>query len=182
MLPMPIRAILLLSGLAACAAEPGLGRGASGDPLAARRGLEAQLRLGPVPLEVQGRSPLPEAVLPATAARGIGGLDVRFITTADAASRRLVLAFDREQGSFAACAGEPGVPAPEGGPPRLLAVYCDGRTPLAEVGAVAADGSDAAVERAIWRSTALLFPDDYDDNYGLDLFGMRVRFGASVSR
>jgi hypothetical protein len=34
-------------------------------------------------------------------------------------------------------------------------------------------------ERLVWRATARLFPDDYADSYGFDLFGLRVGLGGS---
>ena len=107
------------------------------------------------------------------------GLAVRFEPDPAARGPRLALWFAPPPGATAAAACRPG-PMPGAPGVGLLAVYCDAAGPIAEVASVAPAGDPDAAARLIWRSTALLFPDDYADSYGLDLFGWRVRLGAEV--
>jgi hypothetical protein len=64
--------------------------------------------------------------------------------------------------------------------PHLLAVWCEGAHPVAEVAGIAADASVPASERLVWQTAGRLFPDDYAERYGFNLFGWRVRLGAAA--
>lgn len=177
--------LLAALGLAACAAQGGIELGGAASPRAARARLAEVAGAGPVPLAVN--------VLPATtdgalgaeqaagaAADGVRGLRVRFSPTA-LGSARLVLLFDPPAGigPAAVCAADDlPAAAPRGGV-RLHAVFCDGPEPIADAAGESRDRSTAAVSRLIWRTAARLFPDDYADSYGFNLFGLRVGLGAS---
>jgi hypothetical protein len=170
-------------------ARPELAASPERDRLGARRALAAAAAAGPVPLVVAGAPPgsLDPSGLPALAARGAAGLDPRFATTpASAASDtdRLVLWFDPPPGAAAADACRPAPPpgpAATGGAPSLLAAWCEDAYAAASVAGAAAGAGPEDVERLVWRATQRLFPDDYGETYGLDLFGWRVRLGGSAS-
>lgn len=169
--------VLALALLAACAREPPIEVGAGGSPAEARRQLAQAAARGPVPIRVLQaleRPTTPEVA--ALAARGVSGLAVRFQPTADPGSARLVVALDGLTEPERICALEPLEAAAAGGP--LLAAWCEGSTVVARV---RASGSTDPVqrERLVWRAAARLFPDDYADTYGWNLFGLRVTVGGS---
>lgn len=136
---------------------------------------------GPVRIDLLG---LPATLTPDQAARlageGISGASVAFAIDAPAASPRLLLAFD----TLAAepeelCKGR--VQIVPTSPHRLDAVLCDGDRPVASVRGTAAGPNAADTQRLVWRTTGQLFPDDYPETYGLNLFGSRVRVGVGGS-
>lgn len=179
--PNPRRAALLsfLLALAACTGEtPPLVEPGS-DPAEARRQLAAAAAAGPVPVVVLRLEERPsEAEAAALAASGVRGIAVRFAPSPPTpAGRRLVLALDGLEEPERICAGaERPEPSPVGR--ALLAAWCDGERPVARVRlATAADR--VARERAIWRAMARLFPDDYAESYGWNLFGLRITVGGS---
>lgn len=138
----------------------------------------------PVPLVVVGDpAPLDAGELPALAARGVTGLDPDFSATAAGAvaQPRLVVWFGPPEaaGGAETCGASP-VAAGMAPSRQLLAAWCDGPEPVAFVTGEAADAGRPAAERAVWRATARLFPDDYAETYGFDLFGWRVGLGGSV--
>ena len=173
---------VLLPMLAACAG-PRVTGSPEPDRQQARRMLADMAGTGPVPLVILGDpSPLAKADLPALAARGIVGLKPGFALADAAASERLVLWFDPPSGvdGRSACAGAEAVSTPAGAP-RLLAAWCEGAQPVAEVAGITADGSGAAAGRLVWQATQRLFPDDYADRYGFSVLGWRIRLGGSAS-
>ncbi|HET6469371.1 MAG TPA: hypothetical protein VFG43_13440 [Geminicoccaceae bacterium] len=186
----PARVVVLAAGcgLVACAAEPALRTTPESSYAAARRLLVERAAAGPVQVEIERPPAALGAAGPARqeiarlAAEGVRGLRPT-LTPEPVPGPTLVLAFDTSPvvSGTAVCAGErpPLVPAPPG-EVRLRAVFCDGGLPVAETLGVA-EASPAAVERLIWRSTALLFPDDYPERYGFNLFGDRLRFGLGGS-
>lgn len=179
---LPLRPIALALLLAACA---GTRTSASPEPdrLQARRMLVETAAAGPVPLAIQGDpAPLGRGEVPALAAQGIVGLRPTFAEAGAGVPLRLVLWFDPPPGGSAraACAGGEAASA-RAGRPRLLAAWCEGAFAVAETLGSAADGSAPAVRRLVWESTRRLFPDDYAERYGFNLFGWRVRLGAAAS-
>ena len=61
-------------------------------------------------------------------------------------------------------------PVPAAPPLRLQAIFCDGGAFIADASAVAEGTTAADVERLIWRTTGRLFPDDWQDTYGIRSF------------
>jgi hypothetical protein len=179
---LPVLAALVLT--AGCAGTGDLAVSPEADRRAARRALAEAAQAGPVPLVVAGDpAPLAPADLPRLAAQGVRGLDPRFEAGGGGGGgeRRLVLWFDPppDANGARACGAEPLGAAPSAPVPRLLAAWCEGEAPAASVRGEAPAASRAEAERLVWRATARLFPDDYADTYGFDLFGFRVGLGAS---
>lgn len=175
---VPGLAALLLS---ACARDPVISRPLPMEAAEARRLLVEAAAHGPVRLDVLG---LPAVLTPTETARlagdGIPAARVAFAADAPNPSPRLLLAFDTVAADPAAlCAGRgrtlPGLPH------RLAALLCDGDRPVASVTGTAAGPDAADTGRLVWRTTGQLFPDDYADTYGLDLFGSRLRVGVGGS-
>lgn len=168
--------------LASCAGEPQIQRLPGAADVSARGLLAEAAKAGPVPALILGApATLPPARVAGLAASGISGLDVRFAPiAAPTAGPHLVLLFDpppaltgREACLATASDGATGER------PRLAAVFCRGGEPVAEVEGSAAGPGTRAVERLVWQSAARLFPDDYADTYGLNLFGWRLTFGGA---
>lgn len=173
-------ALAALFLLAACAREPPARVEPGGDPAAARRELAAAAAAGAVPIVVLRLEERPsEAEAAALAARGVAGLAVRFAPApAATAGRRAVLALDGLEEPARICAGAER-PAPAAADRAILAAWCDGDRTVARVSLPAAL-TRAERERAVWRAMARLFPDDYADSYGWNLFGLRVTVGGSL--
>jgi hypothetical protein len=55
-----------------------------------------------------------------------------------------------------------------------MAAFCDGGRHVADATGEAAGSGPAEARRLVWRTTGRLFPDDYADTYGFNLFGLRV--------
>jgi hypothetical protein len=186
---MPMRrphAALLLAALAAaplgCAGEPRIDRPFAAEVAEARRLLVEAAAGGPVRLELDG---LPSSLGPRRAAElaaeGVSGVTVAFATTAAPNSPRLLLAFDLPpQIDTGRLCASPSASVPTT-PHRLTAVLCQGQRAVASVTGVAAGGAPADTERLVWRTTAMLFPDDYAETYGFNLFGSRLRLGLGGS-
>ncbi|HEX6012328.1 MAG TPA: hypothetical protein VFY87_11110 [Geminicoccaceae bacterium] len=181
-----LAASLLVLGLVACTAAPAR-LGPDADPRAARRLLEEAASAGPVRLELN-RPPstsdgaMTVAQVAEQAARGVRGLEARFAEQAESTDlARLLLLFDPPPGGLQprlACGAEALPPPVPEGPLRLQAVFCDGGAAVADATAVAEGRTRADAERLIWRTTGRLFPDDYPETYGFDLFGRRVGVGV----
>lgn len=187
MSPPPTAALPLLTALllAGCAGGTDLAGSPEPDRMAARRMLARAAAEGPVPLVVAGdAAPLTAAEIPGLAARGVRGPVPNFSATAadGAATRPRLVVWFRPPATAAgaeACAAGPAASTPAG-PPGLLAAWCDGSQAVALVTSEPGNAGRAAAERAVWRATARLFPDDYAETYGFDLFGLRVGLGGSV--
>jgi hypothetical protein len=184
---IPLVAALALI-VAACAIEPEIRANPDSNLTAARRLLAERSAVGPVHVVIErppallGEGEEARRAVARLAAEGVRGLSPEF--TADPVpGPTLVLAFDTGPAVPLArvCAPErPPLPAAGAADVRLRAVFCDGGIPVAEVTGAAPPTRDAA-ERLVWRSTARLFPDDYPERYGLNLFGDRLRFGLGGS-
>lgn len=175
---VPALAAVLLS---ACARDPVISRPLPMEAAEARRLLVEAAARGPVRVDTLG---LPAALTPADAARlagdGIPAVRVTFAADAPGTSPRLLLAFDTAAADPAALCGGRGRTVP-GLPHRLTALLCDGDRPVASVTGAAAGPDAADTERLVWRTAGQLFPDDYADTYGLNLFGSRLRVGVGGS-
>ncbi|BCX19340.1 MAG: hypothetical protein KatS3mg117_3022 [Geminicoccaceae bacterium] len=169
--------LLLLA--AGCAREPPATIEPGSDPAEARRQLAAAAQAGPVPFVLLRLEDRPsEAEAAALAARGVSGLAVRFAPAPPTTGgRRLVVALDGldEPAAICAPAGQ-GAVAPAAR--AVLAAWCEEDRPVARVRLPAAVDR-VERERALWRATARLFPDDYADTYGWNLFGLRLTIGGS---
>lgn len=169
---MPMRRLVLfiLLPLAACAAT--VTGSPLGDRYAARRALTALADEGSVPLVTLGIS-----VDPQIAADAVPALDVAFkpVTTGTGGSRVVLWKGAPIDGTAdAACA--PGAEEP-GPPDRLLGVFCEGGLAVAQASVdLGTDEPDDATRRVI----AYLFPDDYPETHGLELFGIKLRLGGTV--
>ena len=171
--------ILALALLAGCAREPPVVVEPGSDPAEARRQLAAAAPAGPVPFVLWRVEDRPsEAEAAALAARGVSGLAVRFAPgPPSSGGRRLVVALDGLEEPAAICAGA-ARSASDPTARAVLAAWCDGDRPVARVRLPAAVDR-VERERALWRATARLFPDDYAETYGWNLFGLRVTIGGS---
>jgi hypothetical protein len=174
--------------LVGCAAPTPVRPGPEADTGAARALLAEAAAAGPVRLEANALpatrgGALTERGVESAAARGVRGLDVRFAQPPEASGpARLLLLFDPPPGprpTQACNAAELPAPLPTGLPLRLRAVFCNGGGYVADAEATASGRTRGEVERLIWRTTGALFPDDYPDSYGVDLFGHRVGFSGS---
>jgi hypothetical protein len=170
-----------LLGLAACAGSEIRGSPRP-DLQLARSQLAAAAASGPIPLAVLGDpAPLTTSQVAELAATGISGLRPTFVpASSPPASSHLVLAFDATVAPDAACAADradaSGAPSSGG----LLAIWCEGRQPVAYLADRARGEEGQARSRGVWQLTRRLFPDDYPERYGFNLFGWRVRLGGSV--
>lgn len=189
-MPLPFLRVLPVLALAACS-TPDVALGPDSDPGLARNQLREAAAQGPVRLEVNGLPATTGGALSAeavarAAAQGVVGIPVTFAEDpALPVAPRLVLLFDPGPNPVDpdfACSRQ-ALPAvvPSSGPLELQAVFCSAPLAVASAKAASEERTPAAAERLIWRTTRTLFPDDYDETYGFNLFGWRVRPGASAS-
>lgn len=171
---------VLLALPVACAGTQGSEITVLGDPAGARRLLAGAAEQGAVPLVVRGNPDwLTPSRIAGLAGRGVRGLDVAFAPQdAAAQGHRLVVALAAPGPAAGLCAAPPAAPS---GSTELQAAFCEGRQAVAVTRADATGLAPRDLERLLWRSTARLFPDDYAETYGLDLFGWRVRLGGEAS-
>lgn len=164
------------------------------DPrLDARRALEQPAEAGPVLTVVRGNPfSMPDAQLASLVgenmARGVRGLDVRFTPDpgrAAAADPRLVVLLDPvgEPEPSVICRS-PGSVATDGadGELEIAAAFCRGGQALRVVRdrAAVASPNDRSFQRLLWRTAGSLFPDDYPERFGVDLFpGVDLGVGGS---
>ena len=183
-----ILVVVVMAGLAGCAGDA-VRLGPDSDPRGARTLLKEAAAAGPVRLELNQVPRAGDGTLTAEraaeqAARGIKGLDVRFAPPPAAKGpARLVLLFDPPQGvrPQRVCNVD-ALPAAVPGerPRRLQAIFCDGSTFVADATSATEGRTLADLDRLVWRTTGRLFPDDWPETYGFDLFGHRVSLGASI--
>ncbi len=167
---------LLLLLLAGCITSPPP-VASRGDPATARALLVARAKSGPVPMVVRGRPPdLSPETLAEAAAKGVRAIDVVFVPQPEPPEKGaylLLVLHGREKELPAGLCRNRGALA-TGLVARIAAAWCeDGRT-VAAVDVPTEEPTAPAVERALWRAMAALFPDNYGKTYGLDLFGLRV--------
>ena len=188
---MPIVAALLVATLAllGCAT-----RDRPPDPrLEARRALEQQAEAGPVLAVTEGNPfSIPDSQLAGLVnqnmAAGVRGIGVRFTSDRDRAAApdpRLVVLLNLlgEPDPSAICAAPAQIPTgPTEREVTVTAAFCRGAEPLGVVreSGVVASANDRSFQRLLWRTAARLFPDDYEDRFGLDLIpGVDVGVGGS---
>ncbi len=153
-----------------------------GDPSTARALLVARAAEGPVPMVLRGElESLPIRRIAETAAGAVRGLAVRFdpaaTTPKEGAYLLLVLHGGRGPLPRGLCREADRLPVDFA--ERVAAAWCEGERTVAAVDLPTAEPVGAAVERAIRRAVTALFPDDYADTYGFDLFGRRITIGGS---
>jgi hypothetical protein len=165
--------------LAGCAAQPEFQRPDPAQTADARERLAEAAERGPVRLEVIGApSGFTADQIASLAAEGVPALDVRFAADGPPAPR-LVLAFGKTAPELV-CAGRVNEAEPTS-PARLTAAFCDERGLIAGVTGRAGGPNVTDTRRLIWRTTARLFPDNYAETYGFNLFGNRIRLGLGGS-
>lgn len=184
-------ALCWLLPLGACG--PTVSVGPVGDSAAARQTLVTALKQGPVRAQIfgdpYGLDPARQDLLVASAVGdGVQGIKARF--TADpglygAGQPRLVVILN-PQGDppvSQGCRGPEQIrTAPAAGQLILLAAFCQGDE---LINAARADGevsgpTDQRLKRLLWQTGSVLFPDDYEQSYGVDLIpGINVGLGGS---
>ena len=172
-----VRWIMVLA-LAGCTAAP-VRLGPDSDPKVAREVLGYAAGNGPVRLQVNSLPRTSDeaptlARLAGEAARGVRGMDVRFAEPPTAiGSARLILLFDPPPNTRprAVCAAPlPPAPVSAAPPLRLQAIFCDGGAFIADATGTTEGNTAADVDRLVWRTTGRLFPDDYQETYGIGRF------------
>jgi len=183
---------LVFLALAACGG-PTVDVGPVGDAAAARGGLESALANGPVRAQIFGD---PYGLDPARQERmvtgafgeGVQGVKARF--TADpglfvAEQPRLVVILNpkADAPSAEACrAAERIRTGPASAQLVVLAAFCEGDH---VVNAARAEGdidgpTDQRLKRMLWQTAGVLFPDNYRNEYGVDLIpGINIGVGGS---
>ncbi len=153
-----------------------------GEPSTARALLVARAERGPVPMVLEGRpADLSAERLAETAAEGVRGVDVVFVPRPmppEKGAYLLVILHGREGGLPAGLCRDPRAPT-TGLAEHIAAAWCEEGRTVAAVDVAAEEPTAAAVERALRRAMAALFPDNYGETYGLDLFGLRLRIGGT---
>ena len=167
--------------------------GPIGDSAAARKSLEAVLANGPARAQIfgdpYGLDPARQERLVTSAfGEGVQGVKARF--TADpglfaAEEPRLVVILNPKSNppSSAACQAPERIrTAPASDKLVLLAAFCD-RDQLingARAEADVAGPTDQQLKRMLWQTAGVLFPDNYRNEYGINLIpGLNVGIGGS---
>ena len=149
--------------LAGCASNPDVVLDPGSDPIEARQLLAAAAAEGPVLVTWRGEPPVSPPAMLRAVEQGATGLS--FTATREGnAARRFV--FDFTGGSTSLC-GDPFQERSTLRPFAVKAAFCDG----ARAVSMAGSESGGASERLIWRMTGRLVPDDYQQTYGLNVFG-----------
>jgi hypothetical protein len=189
LLRLVVTLIPLGSSLAGCA-----GGDEAPDPrLEARRALEQQAKAGPVLAVVQGNPfTIPDSQLASLVsqnmAEGVPGLSVSFTSDperAAASDPRLVVVLNPlgTPDPSTICATPGAIPTgPAGGELEIAAAFCRADEPLRLVRTRAplASANDRSFQRLLWRTARELFPDDYPERFGFDLFpGVDLGVGGS---
>lgn len=177
--------------IAGCA--PDVAVGPVGDAGAARQLLEATLAEGPVRAQIFGD---PYGLDPARQERmvtsafgdGIQGLDARFsadpgLYAADQ-PRLVVILNPRSDPPVAeACRAPERIrTSPATDELILLAAFCEGNEPVNSARAESAitGPADGRLNRMFWQTAGVLFPDNYANEYGIDIIpGLNIGIGGS---
>ncbi len=182
-------ALLIVAGCASSSVEVG----PTGDAVDARKRLEQALADGPVRLQIfgdpYGLDPQRQDRLIAGAmGEGVQGVKVRFspdpgLYGADQPRLVVILNPQIDAPSAEICRGPERIrtgPAAEA--LILLAGFCDGERLL---NSARADGdvdgpTDQRLKRMLWQTSGVLFPDNYRNEYGVDLIpGLNIGLGGS---
>lgn len=181
----------LASVLAACG--PDVSVGPTGDGGAARDLLVRAVNNGPVRAQIfgdpYGLDPARQDVLVASSiGHGVQGIDARFsadpnIYTNEQPSLVVILNALADPPPSRACeAPEQIRTTPATDQLNLLAAFCDGETLInaARADSAISGPTDQRLKRLLWQTGAVLFPDDYQQSYGIDLIpGLNVGIEGS---
>ena len=183
--------VSLLLALTACAPE--VTPGAIGNSAASRETLSEALEKGPVRAQIfgdpYGLDPARQDSLVASAiGEGVQGIRARFTTDPGlygAEQPRLVVILNPQSDppTSQACRGPELIrtgPATE--ELLLLAAFCRGEELInaARADGVVAGPADQRFKRLLWQVGGVLFPDDYERTYGLELIpGLNIGIGGS---
>ena len=164
---------LVVLALAGCASNPDVALDPGSDPIEARQLLAAAAAEGPVLVTWRGDPPVSPPTMLRAVEQGATGLSFTATDEGDAA-RRFVFDFT---GTNTSLCGDPFEDRSTLGPYFVKAAFCDGDR------AVSMAGSEpgGASERLIWRMTGRLVPDDYQQTYGLNVFGGNFGVGLGGS-
>ena len=184
-----IAALLVMSGCS----SPSVEVGPTGDAVEARKRLEAALPDGPVRLQIfgdpYGLDPKRQDRLIAGAiAEGVQNVKARFspdpgLYGADQPRLVVVLNPQIEAPNAETCRSPERIrtgPATED--LTVLAAFCEGER---LINSARADGdvsgpTDKRLKRMLWQTAGVLFPDNYRNEYGLDLIpGLNIGLGGS---
>lgn len=182
---------IALAVLVGCA--PLVEVGPTGDALEARKRLEQALPDGPVRAQIfgdpYGLDPKRQDQLVAGAmGAGVQGVKARFspdpgLYGADQPRLVVVLNPKIETPSAEVCRAPERIrTGPAAGELILLAAFCDGERLL---NGARADGdvdgpTDQRLKRLLWQTAGVLFPDNYRNEYGIDLVpGLNIGLGGS---
>ncbi len=153
-----------------------------GDPSTARALLVARLREGPVPTVIRGGlETLPPERLAEAAAAAVPALEPDFRPRSQPPAEDAYLLIVLHGGEaplprqLCRDANRLSTEFAE----RVAAAWCEKARTVAAVELPTGDPGARGVERAVWRAMAALFPDDYADTYGFDLFGQRITIGGT---
>ncbi len=184
-------AAAILVVLASCA--PSVEVGPTGDAGEARKRLEQALPDGPVRAQIfgdpYGLDPNRQDQLVAGAmGAGIQGVKARFspdpgLYGADQPRLVVVLNPKIEAPSAEACRAPERIrTGPAAGELILLAAFCDGERLLngARAEGEVSGPADQRLKRMLWQTAGVLFPDNYRNEYGINLIpGLNIGFGGS---
>lgn len=184
-------AIAVFAVLAGCA--PSVEVGPTGDAGEARKRLEQALPDGPVRAQIfgdpYGLDPRRQDQLVAGAiGAGVQGVKARFspdpgLYGADQPRLVVVLNPKIEAPSAEACRAPERIrTGPAAGELILLAAFCDGERLLngARAEGEVSGPTDQRLKRMLWQTAGVLFPDNYRNEYGINLIpGLNIGFGGS---
>lgn len=187
----PLALTVALLTLAACG--PKVDVGPIGDSAAARKSLETALTDGPVRAQIfgdpYGLEPARQELLVTGAfAEGVKGVEALF--TADpglftAEQPRLVVILNpkADPPSAEACRAPERIrTGPASDELVLLAAFCEGDKLVngARAEGDIAGPTDQRLKRMFWQTAGVLFPDNYRNEYGVDLIpGLNIGIGGS---
>ena len=178
--------------LAACGGSD-VSVGPVGDSFAAREALSRALEKGPVRAQIfgdpYGLDPARQDVLVTSAiGNGVQGIKARFsadpgLYSSDQPRLVVILNPNADPPTSRACSGAEQIRTTSATDElKLLAAFCEGDS---LINAARADGTvlgpaDQRLKRLLWQLGGVLFPDDYEQNYGIDLIpGLKVGVGGS---
>lgn len=181
--------LLVMAGCAPSSVEVG----PTGDAVDARKRLESVLPEGPVRLQIfgdpYGLDPQRQDQLIAGAmGEGVLGVKARFspdpgLYGADQPRLVVILNPQIDAPSAEICAAPERIrTGPANEELTLLAGFCDGEQLL---NSARADGevdgpADQRLQRLLWQTAGVLFPDNYRNEYGIHLIpGLNIGFGGS---
>lgn len=178
--------------LSACQPSPELAQPVGSDPGAARQALaRLAAEQASVPVVIRGSLPgmsssARDRLVTSALEEGVRGLEVDFRARpeSEAGAERVVVTLGRSDGPGpeAACraGGAPAAdPADRSGP--FIATFCRGEDPVASVAGTPDGPDERARRRLLWRVAQRLFPDDYEDTYGVNILPEWLRVGVGGS-